>query len=135
MALGDINLLAVLAAALGGFMVGGLWYSPLLFGRAWMTAAGLTESQVSNGNKGKVFGFTFVFLLVMACCLALFLAAPEVDLVAGALYGFLTGFGWIFFAVGVLALFEQRSWNYILINGGYWVATMTLMGAILGGWR
>jgi hypothetical protein len=131
----DINFLAVLVAALGGFVIGGLWYSPLLFGRAWMTAAGVTEAQVNGGSKGKIFGLTFVFLLIMAYCLAMFLAAPEIDLAAGAFYGFLTGFGWIFFGIGVVALFELRSWAYILINGGYWVVTMTVMGAILGGWR
>ena len=131
----DIHILAVLAAALLGFVVGGLWYSPLLFGRAWMRAAGVTEEQVNGGNKAKIFGVTFIFLLIMSFCLAAFLGAPEVTLQSGALYGFLTGFGWIFFAFGVVALFELRSWSYIFINGGYWVVTMTLMGAVLGGWK
>jgi hypothetical protein len=27
-----------------------------------------------------------------------------------------------------------RSWRYMLINGGYWVVTMTVMGAVLAGW-
>ncbi|MEE4110119.1 MAG: DUF1761 domain-containing protein, partial [Halieaceae bacterium] len=46
---------------------------------------------------------------------------------------FLAGFGWVFFAFVVVGLFELRSRNYILINGGYWIVTMTVMGAILGG--
>ena len=131
----DINYLAVVAAALLGFVVGGLWYSPLLFGKPWMAAAGVTEEQVNAGSKGRIFSLAFAFLLIMAYCLAMFLAAPEVTLQSGALYGFLTGFGWIFFAFGVVSLFELRSWGYIFINGGYWVVTMTLMGAVLGGWK
>lgn len=130
-----INLTAVLVAALAGFFVGGLWFSPILFGKAWMREAGVTEEAVNAGNKAKIFGFTFVFLLIMSFCLAGFLSAPDVDVSAGALYGFLTGFGWIFFGIAVVALFELRSWTYILINGGYWVVTMTLMGVILAAWK
>ncbi|EAQ98377.1 DUF1761 domain-containing protein [Congregibacter litoralis] len=131
----SINWFAVLAAAFAGFVVGGLWYSPLLFGNLWMRVAGVSEEQVAQGNKARIFGFTLIFLLIMSVCLAMFLATPDITLQKGALYGFLTGFGWIFFAIGVVALFELRSWSYILINGGYWVVTMTLMGAILGAWK
>ena len=130
-----MNAMAILVATVAGFLVGGLWYSPLLFGNAWMRAAGVTEEQVNGGNKSKIFGLTFVFLLIMAICLAAFLGTPEIDLQSGAFYGFLTGFGWIFFGIAVVALFELRSWSYIFINGGYWVVTMTVMGAILGAWR
>ncbi|MFK7831268.1 MAG: DUF1761 domain-containing protein [Congregibacter sp.] len=130
----QINYVAVLVAAVVGFVVGGLWYSPLLFGNAWMRSAGISQEQVNGGNKVKNFGLTLLFLLIMSYCLAAFLAAPEVTLQTGALYGFLTGFGWIFFGIGVIALFELRSWTYILVNGGYWTVTMTAMGAILGGW-
>ena len=94
----DINLVSVLVAALAGFVVGGLWYSPFLFANQWMLAANVTQEQVDGSNKGKVFGLTFVFLLIIAYCLAAFLAAPEVTVATGALYGFLTGFGWMFFA-------------------------------------
>ena len=95
----------------------------------------MTSTAGSAGNKAKIFGLSFLFLLVMALCLERFLAAPEVTLATGSLYGFLTGFGWLFFATGVITLFEQRPWSYLLVNGGYWVVALTAMGAILGGWR
>ena len=131
----SINWLAVAVAALAGFVTGALWYSPLLFGRAWMRVADMTEEKIAAGNPAKTYGFAFVFLLIMSYCLAMFIATPDITLQMGAFYGFLAGFGWIFFAIGVVALFEQRAWSYILINGGYWVVTMTVMGAVLGGWR
>ena len=132
---GEFNALAVLVAALIGFVIGALWYSPMLFGRAWMRAAGVSEEQIAGGNKARIFGLTFLFLLIMAYCLAMFLGDPSITLQTGALYGFFTGFGWLFFAIAVIALFELRSWTYILVNGGYWVVTMTAMGAILGAWK
>ena len=93
----SISITAVLVASVLGFVVGGLWYSPLLFGNVWMREAGLTEEQVNGGNKAKIFGLAFVFLLVMSSCLAAFVGTPDIDLATGAFYGFLTGFGWIFF--------------------------------------
>jgi hypothetical protein len=49
----------------------------------------------------------------------------------GALHGFMTG---LFFAlplIGVGALYERRSWKYVLIAGGYWSITCLLMGGII----
>ena len=133
------NLLAVVIAALVGFVVGGLWYSPMLLGNAWMKAAGVTEEQINGGNKAKIFGISLIALLIMSYCLEMFIGPSTASAAnawgMGAFYGFLTGFGWIFFAFVVVGLFELRSWAYMLINGGYWVVTMTLMGAILGGWN
>ncbi len=37
----EINYLAVVVAALGSFLLGGLWYSPALFGKVWQREAGL----------------------------------------------------------------------------------------------
>ena len=35
----------------------------------------------------------------------------------------------------VIALFEQRTWKYILINGGFITVYFTLIGFILGLWQ
>lgn len=53
----------------------------------------------------------------------------------GALHGLMTG---IFFALPITAinaLFEQKSWKYILINAGYWMVTLTIMGGIICAWK
>lgn len=132
-----INWLAVLAAGLSAFVVGGIWYSPGLFGRIWMKESGLTEERIRSGNKGKIFGFTAIFSLLMAVNLAMFLvdtAAVKTDLAWGATAGFLAGI-WTFCAIAIHSLFELKSWKHILINGGYSVVALVLMGAIIGLWR
>src|ERR1700753_75860 len=129
-----INWPAVLVAALSAFAVGGLWYSRPLFGTAWMTDSNLTEDQVKQGNKGKIFGFTAVFSLIMAINLAMFLADAKTDLAWGATAGFLAGI-WTFCAIATHSLFELKSWRHIFINGGYSIVSLTLMGAIIGLWR
>ena len=53
----------------------------------------------------------------------------------GALHGAVAG---IFFAlpiIGIISLFERRGWRYRLIQGGYWTVTLTIMGAIICGWK
>lgn len=130
-----INYLAALAAAVSTFVIGGLWYSPMLFQKPWMAANGLTEADLKHGHTGKVFGTSFIFAVIMAFNLAAFLAGPDTDLAWGATAGALAGLGWVALALATVALFERRSWTYIFVNGGYWVVSFLVMGAILGAWR
>ena len=129
-----INWLAVIAAALSAFIVGGIWYSPVLFANAWMADSNLTQDQIKQGSMAKTFGFTALFSLIMAANLAAFLATPATTAAWGAQAGFLAGI-WTFCAIAIHSLFEMRSWRHIFINGGYSVVSLTLMGFILGCWR
>jgi len=139
MDISNINFLAVIAATLSTFVVGWLWYGPL-FGKVWVDVIDMTEEELQQGNMAKIFGFAFIFELIMAFNLAMFLtgspeAAAQVNAGMGAFYGFLAGFGWIFFALAVNSLYEQKSWKYIFVNGGYWSVAFTIMGLIIGGWK
>ena len=130
-----LNWLAVLAAAVSAFALGGLWYSPVLFGRAWMSVNNLTEADLAKGNMAKIFGLALVFEVIMAANLAAFLAEPKTSAARGATAGFLAGFGWVALAIATIALFERRSWKYTLINGGYMTLSFVIMGLIIGAWR
>jgi len=129
-----INWLAVVAAALSAFLVGGIWYSKPLFANAWMTDSKLTEAEIKSSSVGKTFGFTAFFSLIMAVNLAMFLADAKTTAAWGAEAGFLAGI-WTFCAIAIHSLFELRSWRHIFINGGYSVVSLTLMGFIIGVWR
>jgi hypothetical protein len=130
-----INWLAVLAAAVSTFAIGGLWYSPFLFGRAWMAVNNLTEADLAKSNMVKIFGLSFFLALIMSANLAAFLAEPKTTATWGATAGFLAGFGWVALGIATIALFERRSWKYVLINGGYMTVSFVVMGLILGAWR
>lgn len=134
----SLNWPAVLVAALSSFVVGGLWYSPKVFGNAWMIASKLTAEKIKHGNTGKIFGFTALFSVFMAATLAIFLTDAmwnaKVGTAAGMVAGGIVGI-WTFSAIAIHSLFELKSWRYILINGGYSVVSLVLMGAIIGGWR
>lgn len=144
MDMSSINWLAVLVAGISAFVLGGVWYSPLLFGKAWMSENKLTEEDVKKGNAAKIYGWAFILSLLMAANLAMFLAdtpaecigncAQKTDITWGAIAGFLAGI-WSFCSIAIAALFEQKTARYIFINGGYALLALTLMGAIIGVWR
>ena len=130
-----LNWLAVLSAAASTFVLGGLWYSPAMFGRAWMSVNNFTSEDLAKSNMAKIFSLSFLFALIMSANLAAFLAEPKTNAVWGATAGFLAGFGWVALGIATIALFERRSWKYILINGGYVTVSFLIMGLILGAWR
>ena len=55
----QLNYFAIFVAALSTFLIGGLWYSPAVFGKAWMRENGFTEESLKNGNMIKIFGLAF----------------------------------------------------------------------------
>ena len=130
-----LNLPAVLVAAVLAFVIGGMWYSPLLFGKAWMQENQLTEDDLQQGSQARIFGFAFLWSLIMAINLGMFLNDPGTTATWGATAGFLAGFGWAAMGVFIIGLFERRSTRYMLINGAYLVVALTLMGLVIGWWR
>ena len=129
-----VNFLAVGAAALAAFVVASLWYSPLLFFKAWQKEVGLTDEQAKGASSPVKLAVTFVLVLIGALVFAFFLG-PKVTPVQGTLYGFSAGLTWVAFSLGVNYLFEGKSLKLFLINGGYHTVEFTLIGLILGLWR
>jgi len=129
------NYLAILVATVSTFVLGGLWYSPVLFGRAWMQEMGFTDETLKGrGNVGLIMGGSFVLELIMAVNLAAFIGA-KASLAFGLFAGAAAGFGWVALSFGVTYLFERKSLCLFFINAGYHGVAFTLMGAILGAWH
>ena len=130
----DVNYFAVIAAAVATFALGGLWYSPALFGKAWQREAGVSEAQMKNANMALIFGLTFVLSLIAAWVFALFLGPrPPMSLGLGA--GFSAGLCWVAASLGINYLFERKSFKLWLINGGYHTLQFTIIGLILALWH
>lgn len=157
------NFYAVLVAALSSFVVGFIWYNPKVFGTIWMKESGMTEEKAKNGNMAKIFGLTFVFSFLLAFIMPAIVihqmgalgmvggdpskALPSYTAFLadygdafrtfkhGALHGCMSG---LFIALPIVAingLFEQKSWKYIAVTAGYWITILTVMGAIICGWK
>ena len=128
----ETNWIAVLGAALAGFVIGGLWYGPLL-GKAWQAESGLSDEAMNSANMGKIFGLTFVLNLVAAFILAHVMATYQhPGLCISAMIGFGIGLGFVATSIGVNYLFARKSLKLFLIDGGYWTLVYTVIGAIFG---
>jgi len=128
-----LNWLAVAAATVVAFLLGGLWYSKALFGSAWMQDVGLTEEAIGKANTAKTFVGTFFLQFIAATALAIVLG-PDSNWLVGLQVGFWVGLLWVASAYAVTYLFEQRSFRLFAINAGYYVVLYALMGAIIGAW-
>lgn len=159
----EINFLAILVAAVSALIVGFIWYNPKAFGTAWMKAADMSEEKIKGGNMAKIFVMAFIFAILLAMAMqtltihqfgAMGMVGGDVDNALpsyaafmadygmayrtfkhGALHGAMSGFFVALPIIGTNALFERKNAKYILVNSGYWVVTMTVMGAIVCGWQ
>lgn len=131
----EVNWLAVLAAAISTFALGGLWYSPALFMKAWQRGAGLTDEQLQKGgHPAKIYGGAFILSLIAAAVFAMFLGPrPGVGFATAA--GLAAGLCWVAASFGINYLFERKNFTLFLVNGGYHTVQFTLFGLILGLWH
>jgi hypothetical protein len=135
MDISTLNWFAIIIATLSNFLIGGLWYSPLLFGNAWMQENNFKDDDMKKANMVKIFGLTLLFSFVMAFNLAMFLNDNKTTTSWGTIAGFLAGFGWVAMSQFVIGQFERKTTRYLLINAGYVTISFIVMGLILGAWR
>jgi hypothetical protein len=132
----NFNPLAVLVAAISSFVLGGLWYSRVLFGPAWGRAAGVSMDQPQTGPKHavSVFGVSFVCALIAAVALATNLG-PAPPLRLAVMQGLVIGACFVAACFGINYQFANRSAILWLIDGGYHIVQFVLYGVILGLWH
>ena len=129
-----INHIAVSVCAFLSLAIGGLWYSPVLFQKAWQREAGISDEQMARFNPLKIFVLTFVLAWIMSYNLAFFIGAPGTTWQWGIGAALLAAV-WVVAMFTIIALFEQRSFRYIAINCGYVIVYFAVIGFILGIWR
>jgi hypothetical protein len=154
------NLLAIFVAALVPMILGFIWYGPLLFKKAWMQESGVTEEKIKATNMPVVLGISLLFAVMLAF-FTQFLVVHEMGVFGmtegqldgetakaflaewsgkyrsfghGAIHGAMAGIMFVFPIMATNGRFEHKSWKLIFINVGYWVVTLAVMGAIIGGW-
>ena len=129
----DVNYLAVLVAAFVPIVLGALWYSPLLFADRWMRAVGRTREVLGDAALGYL--LSAVGALVTSYALARIVRWAEVDDIwNGALVGGLVWVGFVATVLAVTTYFGGKPRALWLIDAGYQLVALVLMGAIHGAW-
>ena len=127
----DVNWIAVVVGALAGFVVGGIWYGPVM-GKKWMGAVGLSEEQIKQGNMGLIYGGAFAFSLIASWALAHTFAsyAQDLSFAVKVMTSFGVALGFIVPAIGTNYLFSQKNKTLFFIDAGYWLLFYIAMGAV-----
>ncbi len=136
-ALKSLNPIAVIVVSLVAFLIGGLWFSPLLFVKAWMAEVNMTpeRAKAAGGGMPRMAG-AFLLTVVSTTALAVLIAVRHASSpVNGVEMGLFVGLLLVGARVATTNLFELRSMKYFLIVTGHDVVQFAVVGAILGVWR
>ena len=159
----EINWIALLVAALSSLVIGFIWYNPKVFGTIWMKEAGVSYDDEKKPNMIIMFGSSIIYAFMISMILQMLTihqwgalgmvggdatkALPSYSAFMadygdafrtfkhGALHGFMTGLFLALPVIGTNALYEKRSFKYVLVTGGYWIITCMVMGGIICAWK
>lgn|SRR5512144_1718206 len=135
---GSCHVLAIVVAAVAAFVLGALWYSPVLFGKIWVAASGLTPEKIEamRASAPRAYAVSFLCNLVMAGALCVLLQRIGiVSWLTGAKLGGLVGVGFAATLGLTATMYSDRKLSAWAIVTAYQVAYLVLMGAILAAWR
>jgi hypothetical protein len=135
MAFAGMNYLAILVAALAGWLFGAVWYGVL--GTRWMAAIGKTADELRPGGKMPVLPLIFAVAanVVMAYILAgviSHLGPGQVTVRNGVVSAAFVWLGFVLTTMTVNNTFAQRDLRLLAIDGGHWLLVLVIMGAVIG---
>ena len=130
----DINIWAVLVAAVISMVAGSVWYSKGLFGKEWAKLAGRKLEDMTSSASG--YGIAALGSLVQACILAHFVTyTGSTTFWDGLVTGFWLWLGFVAVVTAINLVFEGKSWALWRINTGYFLVVLLINGGLLAAWR
>ncbi len=157
------NFLILAASAFIPFTLGYFWFSEKLFGGAyWDQIAQVPEEKHGPAKMGLLFSslilnffaaFGIYCLTVHASGVFGLMGGDAEAMKVGTAGAFMAEHGQNFLtfkhglvhgiqatlvmvlpAYGYVTIFEKKGWNYLLVNLGYWLIALSLMGGVISQW-
>ena len=129
-----INWLVVFGATVVAMLLGGLWYSPVLFGRFLNVGNGLNQNKERHRvNMPAIFIGAFVLQMIAASVLSALLGTNSTGQ-EGVQLGTIIALCFVITAMGMANLFEHRPISVMWVNASYHFVAYGLMGFIVGTW-
>jgi hypothetical protein len=130
-----VNELAVVVASVLSVAVGSIWYSPLMFGTAWIKSLGLTPADeeltpkeaILVTVKGVITQTVFFFII------AQFITFSKFESIPLTMLGSYVTVLLISYMVSVV-VWERRTLSYLFINAGYGVLALWGGMSIIAFW-
>ena len=132
-----VNYVAVLVGGVLQFLLGGLWYSPVMFAKKWVALLGKSEEELKKGMHAMMYPIAFITGLISSYVLANIINfAGAATVTSGAIVGFMCWLGF----TGTTSYNNQV--NFVgrpamlwAIDSGYNLVGFILTGAILAVWK
>ena len=130
-----LNPWALLVCALFLWLLGAVWYSPVLFAKPWIAIVGRKQGEKPEGVITGMIA-SFIGDLILAFVLAHIIGWSGAPSFAwGAFVGLLCWFGFVAGPLYPQHIYEGRPFRYFAIDGGYWLIGLVVVGGILAVWH
>ncbi|HXL56312.1 MAG TPA: DUF1761 domain-containing protein [Chitinophagaceae bacterium] len=135
--LSHLNWLHIIVAAVAFFVLGALWYSPVLFAKPW---ARMTNMNANDPNVKKGMGVMMLssFILMIICCIALAMLYQIIQIksaVAAIKFGLFFGVGFALTAISISFVYERKPLGLYAIDIGYQIAGIIIASLVLVLWK
>jgi hypothetical protein len=131
-----VNYLAILVSAVIWWVIGALWYSPVLFGNRWMQITGMTGEMAAQMSPFLVYAMPLVAYLIACYVLAYAVGyANARSAGSGAMVGFWNWLGFVGAIMFVTIGFQNKPMTLWVIDAGYDLVGMLISGIILAVWK
>lgn len=130
-----VNWFAVGASVVVNFVIGGLWYSPLLFVSAWLRMSGVAKPAFDAGLPKALLGDLFSAIAIALALNQMIRWSGAAGVWGGLLVALVV---WVGFVASILfsqVTYEHRPFAFFAISAGYRLLVLLAMGAILSAWR
>lgn len=131
--LAQLNWLAVFAGAAAYFVLGALWYSPVLFANPWARMVNLNFHD-PDAKKGMpmLFFASFVMMFIASFGLAILLQLiPGGGIIQAAKMGLLVSVCFSFTGQAISYLYTRKPAGLYAIDGGYHIIGTVLAAIVI----
>lgn len=130
----SINYLAVLVAAVAYWILGALWYSPVLFAKPWQKYVQITEEDKKNMVMPMVLSFIGFFIICLGMAIFTTYMLPA-DMVRGLKIAILAGIVFMFVPKWINSLYGKTPATLLLIDAGYHFVGFIIAALIITAWN
>ncbi len=130
-----LNYWAILVGAISSMVIGYIWYSMPVFGRAWMKLIGKTEQEL-KAKAGPAMGVMVVLALLTSYVMAHFVDYTNATtFMSGVATGLWLWLGFVVTEMISTNIFSGRPFKLSVITSGFQLVSLAVMGGILAAWK
>lgn len=122
----------ILIAGFAAFVLGGLWYSPKVFGRFWGHEAHMKANK--KGHPLHIYIVTFVFYVLTAWAFSYGLGMDS-NFERSMEFALIVGLCFVSASFAINYMFAGRSSKMLLIDAGYHTMQFLIYGLLFGLWH